>query len=70
MSMPMKIAVTGVSGRMGRMLVETIDASETAQLAAAVERPGHPWIGNDLGEVLGGASRDLVVTGDIRELPS
>lgn len=65
MDTPMRIAITGVSGRMGRMLVETIDASERAVVAAGVERPGHAWIGRDLGEALGAAARNVVVTDDI-----
>jgi len=65
MTNPMKIAITGVSGRMGRMLVETADASDQVELTSAVERAGHPWIGRDLGEALGGAARGFSVTDDI-----
>ena len=38
------LVVTGVSGRMGQMLVRTIAASGRARLTGAVERSGHPWI--------------------------
>ncbi|MGA9253611.1 MAG: 4-hydroxy-tetrahydrodipicolinate reductase [Roseobacter sp.] len=65
MTNPMKIAITGVSGRMGRMLVETADASDQVELSAAVERSGHAWVGADLGKLLGGAARGLIVTDDI-----
>ena len=58
------LVVTGVSGRMGQMLVRTIAASERARLAGAVERDGHPWIGHDLGEAMGGAALGLTVTAD------
>jgi len=58
------IAVTGVSGRMGQMLVQTIGKSDRAQLVGAVERTGHPWIGRDLGEAMGGAATGVVVTED------
>ncbi|MBJ3764131.1 4-hydroxy-tetrahydrodipicolinate reductase [Maribius pontilimi] len=61
----MKIVVTGVSGRMGRMLVDTIDATEGATLAGAVERPGHDWIGQDLGQASGAAARGIVVSDDL-----
>ena len=44
------IAVMGASGRMGRMLIEVINDSEAAHLAAVTERPGHDWAGRDLGE--------------------
>ena len=67
MTAPLKIAITGVSGRMGRMLVQTIDASEQAIVAAALERPDHPWIGQDLGAVMGTASRDVQVTDCIEQ---
>ncbi|MGD9293583.1 MAG: 4-hydroxy-tetrahydrodipicolinate reductase [Roseobacter sp.] len=66
MDNPMKIAVMGVSGRMGRMLVETIDDIGDVVLSGAVERPGHPWIGKDLGEVLGAAPRGVIVGEDAR----
>lgn len=65
MKSPMKIAITGVSGRMGRMLVETIDTSDHAIVAAAIEREGHDWIGQDLGLAMGGAVRNINVTDDI-----
>ncbi|MBN2759435.1 MAG: 4-hydroxy-tetrahydrodipicolinate reductase [Rhodobacteraceae bacterium] len=60
-----KIAVFGVSGRMGQMLVREIDAASDATLSAAVERAGHGWVGQDLGQMMGGAARDLIVTDDI-----
>ncbi|WP_299964935.1 4-hydroxy-tetrahydrodipicolinate reductase [uncultured Roseobacter sp.] len=65
MSAPMKIVVTGVSGRMGRMLVETIGTSDRVTLSGAVERAGHGWIGRDLGEVLGREGDGVLVTDDI-----
>lgn len=58
------IAVMGASGRMGRMLIETITASDRAHLVAVTERPGHKWIGADLGEALGGAANGVSVFDD------
>lgn len=60
------ITVNGVSGRMGRMLVQVINASDKARLAGAIERPGHAWIGQDLGEMLGGAANGVMVSEDAR----
>jgi 4-hydroxy-tetrahydrodipicolinate reductase len=68
MQEPMPIAVTGVAGRMGRMLVAAIDESDEAVLCGATERPGHPWVGRDLGEALGGAARGLAVSDDPLEV--
>ncbi|MBP7240878.1 4-hydroxy-tetrahydrodipicolinate reductase [Amaricoccus sp.] len=56
------IAVLGASGRMGRMLVDTILATPGARISGATERPGHPWIGVDLGVALGRAALGVVVT--------
>ncbi len=63
----MKIAVAGVSGRMGQMLVETLSSSETAQLVAATERPGHDWVGQDVGQMLRGLPSGVTVTDDIQK---
>ena len=61
---PLPIAVTGVSGRMGQMLVKAIAERGDAVLAGATERPGHPWIGRDLGECLGGQASGVAVSDD------
>jgi 4-hydroxy-tetrahydrodipicolinate reductase len=58
------IVVTGVSGRMGQMVVDAIAASGRAHVAGAVERPGHNWIGRDLGEAVGKAASGIRVTDD------
>jgi 4-hydroxy-tetrahydrodipicolinate reductase len=52
----MKIAVAGASGRMGRMLVETIIASDDAVLAGALDVSQSPFIGTDPAQHLGKAS--------------
>lgn len=58
------IVVTGASGRMGQMLIGLIAASEKARLVGALERPGHPWVGRDAGEAMGGAPLGVTVTDD------
>jgi 4-hydroxy-tetrahydrodipicolinate reductase len=58
------IVVTGASGRMGQMLIATVRASDRARLVGAVEREGHPWIGRDLGEAMGGAALGITVDAD------
>lgn len=59
-----KITITGVAGRMGRMLAEAVFECEDAILAGATERPGHPWIGKDLGPCLDRAETGVVVEDD------
>ncbi len=50
---PMKIAVAGASGRMGRMLIEAIANDPEAQLAGALDIAGAPSLGSDAAAFLG-----------------
>ena len=61
------IVVTGVSGRMGRMLVAAVRDSDRARLVGAVEHPGHDWIGRDVGEAMGAAPLGVTVEADAVE---
>nr|WP_319947108.1 4-hydroxy-tetrahydrodipicolinate reductase [uncultured Shimia sp.] len=56
------IVITGASGRMGQMLIQTVVQSDKARLVGAVERAGHPWVGQDIGQAMGGAALGVVVT--------
>lgn len=58
------ITITGISGRMGQMLVKVVQDSGKARLVGAVERAGHAWIGRDLGQAMGGAANGVIVTDD------
>ena len=64
MSEEMSLAVAGVSGRMGQMLVQTIAGMPQTKLTAATERPGHDWVGQDLGVMMGGQPNGVIVTDD------
>jgi 4-hydroxy-tetrahydrodipicolinate reductase len=45
-----RIGILGAGGRMGRTLIDAVwAAGDTLQLAAAVERAGHPDLGVDIG---------------------
>ncbi len=58
------IVVMGVSGRMGGMLVREVAASPAVRLVAALERPGHDWLGRDVGEALGLGALGVAVSDD------
>ncbi|WP_084860902.1 4-hydroxy-tetrahydrodipicolinate reductase [Salibaculum halophilum] len=58
------IVITGASGRMGRMLVETVAAAPACKLVGALERPGHDWIGQDVGAAMGGQPLGVTVSDD------
>ena len=62
-TLPM-IAIVGASGRMGQMLIQAVLASDKAELSGVTERPGHEWVGRDLGVCMGGAENGVIVSDD------
>jgi 4-hydroxy-tetrahydrodipicolinate reductase len=50
-----RIAVAGATGRMGRVLIETVLRAPDAELAAALELESNAAIGKDAGELVGEA---------------
>ena len=58
------LAVTGASGRMGRMLIEAILASGDCRLSGALDLAGSPAIGQDAGAFLGRAT-GVTITADL-----
>ena len=63
---PYRVAVAGVSGRMGRMLIEAVRASGDCVLAGALDVPSSPAIGSDATAFLGVAS-GVPITADLRQ---
>ena len=61
------LVVTGASGRMGQTLIRLSQGSDKLRLVACVERAGHPWIGRDVGEAMGGSPLGVKVTDDALE---
>jgi 4-hydroxy-tetrahydrodipicolinate reductase len=53
---PLRVAIAGASGRMGRMLVEAVAAADDLVLAGALDVPGGPAIGQDAMAFLGRTS--------------
>ncbi|MBL4615918.1 MAG: 4-hydroxy-tetrahydrodipicolinate reductase, partial [Magnetovibrio sp.] len=64
----MKIGIVGAAGRMGRMLISAVQASEGAQLAGGTEAADHPEMGRDLGELAGGEAAGVALSSDPRGL--
>ena len=62
---PLKIAVAGASGRMGRMLIEAVIASKDLSLSGALDVPGSPALGQDAAAFAGLAS-GVIITSDLR----
>lgn len=63
-----KIAVTGASGRMGRILIEAVALGENTELSAAIERPGSSLIGADAGELAGIGKNGITIVDDIENV--
>lgn len=49
----MRLAIAGATGRMGRTLIEAVLGDAELELAAALERAGHPALGREVGELIG-----------------
>ena len=63
---PHRVAVAGASGRMGRMLIEAIRASDDCVLAGALDMAGSAAVGLDATAYLGQAS-GVTITADLKE---
>ena len=44
---PFRVCVAGASGRMGRMLIEAVEAADDCVLSGALDRPDSPALGQD-----------------------
>ena len=61
-----RIAITGAAGRMGRILIEAVDAAEGAQVGAAIVLPNDPMVGVDAGAIAGlGKNLNVVAVTDV-----
>lgn len=65
--MTTRIGITGAAGRMGRTLIEAINASEGLTLTAAIEHPQSTLLGADAGEVAGQGRNGVVVLGTLAQ---
>lgn len=61
------IAVTGVSGRMGRTLIQAIDSDPDVTLSAAVQRQNGSLLGIDAGDLAGVPKTGISVTATLDE---
>ncbi|MBQ0943264.1 4-hydroxy-tetrahydrodipicolinate reductase [Ideonella sp. 4Y16] len=64
MTAPLRVAVAGASGRMGRMLIEAVQAADDCVLAGALDMPGSPALGHDAAAWLGQTS-GVLITADL-----
>ncbi len=62
------MAIAGVAGRMGQMLARAVMDNPLTHISGATVRPGHDWVGRDLGECLGGGPNGIMVLDDPLEV--
>jgi 4-hydroxy-tetrahydrodipicolinate reductase len=60
----LRIAVLGVSGRMGRAVLTALDEVPTAALSGATVSAGSQWLGQDASACATGKPRNVVITAD------
>jgi 4-hydroxy-tetrahydrodipicolinate reductase len=60
----MRLVVVGAAGRMGRMLVQAIAATDGCRLAGALERPDSVALGQDAGLLAGTGKSGVIITDD------
>lgn len=63
-----RVIVTGAAGRMGGRVLSLAKEAEDFQIVGATERPGHPAIGRDAGEVAGFGSAGVQVTDRLADI--
>jgi len=64
MTSPLKIAIAGSCGRMGRMLIEAVANADDCQLAGALDVAASPALGQDASAFLGRQS-GVAITADL-----
>jgi 4-hydroxy-tetrahydrodipicolinate reductase len=55
----MRTAIVGAGGRMGQTLLREIATAKDIELSGALDAPGHPLLGRDVGELVGLAPRGV-----------
>lgn len=50
---PLSVGIHGATGRMGTRLIQLIQADPDLTLGSAIDRPGHPGVGADVGPLVG-----------------
>ena len=60
-----KIAVCGAAGRMGQRIIIAVQEAEGVELSGALERPGHPLVGQDAGLIAGCGEVQVKISDDI-----
>jgi 4-hydroxy-tetrahydrodipicolinate reductase len=58
----LKLAITGCTGRMGQIIIKEINQRDNVDLVGALARPGNPFVGEDVGTLVGIDPFNLSIT--------
>lgn len=62
-----KIGMVGAAGKMGRRIIDLMNADERCTLSGALEHSACPFLGHDAGEVAGCGKLGVKITSDMEE---
>ena len=62
------VVIAGAAGRMGKRLVDLVNAQAQARVVGALEFSEHPFLGKDAGEVAGIGRLEVPLVGSLNEL--
>lgn len=63
------IAINGVCGRMGSSIAALVAEDKNLKLVAALEREEHPYIGKDLGSIIGQNQNGIIISNELKNSP-
>ncbi len=63
-----KAIVIGAAGKMGSRIIHMIHETPSISLCRAIERVDHPFIGKDIGEVIGLGRMGIPLEGDLKNI--
>ncbi len=62
-----RAVVVGAAGKMGGRIIHVLKETPSIELHQAVERSDHPWIGKDVGEMIGLGKIDIPLEGSLKK---
>ncbi len=63
-----KIGVSGAGGRMGGRIIAAVHEADGVKLSGALERIGHPFLGQDAGIVAGCGTSGVVISDNLNDV--
>lgn len=65
-----RVIVDGAAGKMGKRIINLIEQDENLELVGAVEYSKSPYIGKDIGEVMGLQKKNVAVSSNLEDIVS